>query len=52
MIPMLWDGVVLMLFGAVMLVVGVGAPVVWIAVITVGLAMTAIDRSQTHGHLH
>jgi hypothetical protein len=38
-----WAAVVLMLTGAVMLVAEVGAAGVWIAVITVGIALVAID---------
>jgi len=37
-----------MIVGAVMLVVGYGAPALWIAVITVGIAITVIN--QTRGH--
>jgi len=44
----LWTAVVLMLLGAVMLVTDVGASAVWIAVIAVGIALVAIDRSRHH----
>jgi hypothetical protein len=44
----LWSAVVLMLLGAVMLVADVGASAVWIAVITLGIALVAIDRSRHH----
>jgi membrane-bound ClpP family serine protease len=39
-----WIAVALMLTGAVMLVADAGAPALWIAVITVGIALVAIDR--------
>lgn len=48
MTPFLWTAVVLMLFGAVMLVAGVGMSALWIAVVTVGIALVAIDRSRHH----
>jgi hypothetical protein len=40
----IWIAVALMLIGAVMLVAGIGAPALGIAVITVGIALVAIDR--------
>jgi hypothetical protein len=40
----IWVAVALMLIGAVLLVAGIGAPALWIAVITVGIALVAIDR--------
>ena len=40
--PMLWTAVVLMLVGAVLLVAGVGAAVLWIAVIAVGIALVVV----------
>jgi hypothetical protein len=43
---LVWIAVVLMVMGAVMLIVGIGAPGLWIAVITVGIALVVIDRSQ------
>jgi len=49
--PMLWTAVVLMLVGAVLLVAGVGAAVLWIAVIAVGIALVVVDgtrRRRTH----
>ena len=46
MTPFLWTAVVLMLLAAVMLVAGVGASALWIAVVTVGIALVAIDRSR------
>jgi hypothetical protein len=41
--PLIWIAVALMLTGAVMLVLGVGAVGLWIAVITVGIALVAVD---------
>ena len=41
--PLIWIAVALMLTGAVLLVLGVGAVGLWIAVITVGIALVAID---------
>jgi hypothetical protein len=43
---LVWIAVVLMVMGAVMLIAGVGAPGLWIAVTTVGIALVVIDRSQ------
>ncbi|GAA1976498.1 hypothetical protein GCM10009798_42130 [Nocardioides panacihumi] len=51
--PLTWIAVALLLTGAVLLVAGVGAAGLWIAVITVGIALVAIDgyrRSQGHHH--
>ena len=45
--PLIWMAAALMLAGAVMLVLGVGAAGLWIAVITIGIAIVAID-----GHRH
>lgn len=41
--PMNWTAAVLMLVSAVLLVLGVGEAALWIAVITVGIALVAID---------
>lgn len=41
--PMTWIAVSLMLLGAVLLVAGVGAAGLWIAVIAVGIALVAVD---------
>jgi hypothetical protein len=41
--PLIWIAVALMLTGAVLLVADVGAGRLWIAVITVGIAVVAID---------
>jgi len=53
MLPFVWIAVALMLIGAVMLVTGVGAAGLWIAVITIGIALfvaypTRTGRSQRH----
>jgi hypothetical protein len=37
MTALVWIAVALMVIGAVMLIVGVGAPGLWIAVVTVGI---------------
>lgn len=42
----LWIAVALMLTGAVFLVMGSGSSALWIAVIAVGIALIAIDRSR------
>jgi hypothetical protein len=46
MSPLLGLAVVLMLLGAVMLVAGIGASTLWIGVIAVGIALTAIQISR------
>jgi hypothetical protein len=49
-----WIAVALMLTGAVMLVADVGAAGLWIPVITVGIALVAIDvyrRRQRQPHV-
>ena len=49
--PLIWIAVPLMLIGAVLLVAGVGAAGLWIALITAGVALVAIDgyrRRQAH----
>jgi hypothetical protein len=51
MTPFIWIAVALMLIGAVMLVAGIGAPALWIAVITVGIALVAIDRIRARRSL-
>jgi hypothetical protein len=47
----IWIAVALMLIGAVMLVADIGAPALWIAVITVGIALVAIDRIRARRSL-
>jgi hypothetical protein len=42
----LWIAVVLMVIGAVMLIVDIGASGLWIGVIAVGIAVVAIDRTR------
>ena len=50
MTPVLVLAVALMLVGAVMLVADFGAPALWIGVVTVGIALTAIERTRgRHG---
>jgi hypothetical protein len=51
--PLIWVAVVLMLVGAVLLVAGVGAAGLWIGVITLGIALVAIDVYRRRpGHHH
>ena len=45
--PLLGLAVALMLIGALMLVAGFGAPALWISVITVGIALTAIEITRS-----
>jgi hypothetical protein len=47
MLPFVWIAVALMLIGAVMLVAGVGGAGLWIAVITIGIALLVADRTRT-----
>jgi hypothetical protein len=52
--PLTWISVVLMLTGAVLLVTDVGAAGLWIAVITIGIALVAGDayrHRQAQHHL-
>jgi hypothetical protein len=46
MTPLVWIAVVLMVMGAVLLIAGIGAPGLWIAVVTVGIALVVIDRTR------
>jgi len=49
--PYVWIAVPLLLVGACMLLVDVGATGLWIAVITVGIALVAIGQRKPHlGH--
>lgn len=51
--PLIWIAVVLMLVGAVLLVAGIGAAGLWIAVIAVGIALVAMEGyrgRQRHHH--
>ena len=47
-----WIAVVLLIGGAVLLVAGVGAPGLWIAVIAVGIAVVAIDSYRHRQRQH
>jgi uncharacterized membrane-anchored protein len=47
MLPLVWIAVALMLIGAVMLVTGVGAAGLWIAVITIGILLLVVDPTRT-----
>jgi hypothetical protein len=51
MTPFVWVAVVLMVLGAVMLIAGIGAPGLWIAVVTVGIALVVIDRTRSRHRL-
>ena len=41
--PLIWIAVALLLFSAIMLVADVGAAGLWIGVITIGIAIVAIE---------
>jgi hypothetical protein len=43
---MVWIAVALMVVGAVMLIAGIGAPGLWIAAVTVDIAVVVIDRAR------
>jgi hypothetical protein len=46
-----WVAVALMLGGAAMLIPGIGAPGLWIAVVTIGIALFVLDRARRdEGH--
>jgi hypothetical protein len=47
----IWIAVALMLVGAVMLVADIGTTALWIAVITAGIALVAIDRIRARRSL-
>jgi hypothetical protein len=51
MTPLVWMAVVLMVMGAVMLIAGIGAPGLWIAVVTVAIALVVIDRTRRRHRL-
>jgi hypothetical protein len=51
MTPLVWIAVLLMVIGAVMLIAGIGAPALWIAAITVGIALVVIDRTRRQHRL-
>ena len=46
--PIVWIAVVLLLLGAIMLLAGVGAAGLWIAVITVAIALVVIYERDRH----
>jgi hypothetical protein len=48
MTPVLWIAISLLLLAAAMLVAGVGNAGLWIAVVAVGTALVAIERSRSH----
>jgi hypothetical protein len=49
----LWVAALVMLVGAVMLIVGFGASGLWISVITVGIAVVAIELFRDrHSSVH
>ena len=51
--PLTWIAVALMLTGATLLVTDVGAAGLWIAVITIGIALVAIEAYRNRqGHDH
>jgi hypothetical protein len=52
MTPFIWIAVASMRIGAVMLAAGIGAPALWIAVITVGITLVAIDRIRARRSLN
>ncbi len=41
---LLWIAIPVLLLGAAMLIAGIGAPGLWIAVITVGIALVVIGQ--------
>jgi hypothetical protein len=50
--PIVWVAVALLLLGAIMLLAGVGAAGLWIAVITVGIALVVIYGRRRHHSLN
>jgi hypothetical protein len=51
--PLTWIAVALMLIGAIFLVTAVGAAGLWIAMITIGIALVAIEAFRNRqGHHH
>ena len=48
---LVWIAVALMVVGAVMLIAGIGAAGLWIAVIAVGIALVVLDRTQRRHRL-
>jgi hypothetical protein len=49
--PRLWIAVALLVVAAVLLVAGVGAAGLWIAVVAIGIALVVIDRTQRRQRL-
>jgi hypothetical protein len=48
---LVWLAAAIMLLGAIMLIADIGASALWIAVITVGIALVAIDlRGRRRQH--
>jgi hypothetical protein len=47
--PLVWLAVPLMLLGAAMLIADIGASVLWIAAVTVGIALLAVDLRGRRG---
>jgi hypothetical protein len=45
---LIWIVAAMLVLAAAMLIAGVGAAGVWFAVIAVGVAIVAIDRSRSH----
>ena len=50
--PLTWIAVALLLTSAVLLVADVGAAGLWIAVITIGIALVAIDAYRRRQRQH
>lgn len=50
--PLIWIAVALILTGAVLLVADVGAAGLWIAVITVGIALVGTDGNRRRHAQH
>jgi hypothetical protein len=43
-----WIAAPLLLLAGAMLIVGIGSPALWIALVAIGIAVVAIDRSHYH----
>ena len=50
--PIVWIAVVLLLLGAIMLLADIGAAGLWIAVITVGIALVVIYELRSRHSLN
>ena len=50
--PLIWIAVMIMLTGAVMLVADIGTAGLWIASITLGIALVALDSYRHHKSSH